>query len=318
MPYNSVIDSGDVSKAIPEQTATEILKNIPQQSAALSLFRTIPLSTRTFNQPVLSALPVAYFVNGDTGLKQTTELAWSNKVMTVEELAVIVPVPQNVIDDMSFDIWAEIRPNIEEAFGRVIDNAIFFGVGKPASWPTDIVAASVAAGNFVNQAAADTSVNTVDKISDVWATVEADGYDVNGMIAPRSMRGTFRKLRDTTGQRLMDFTNNTYEGSDVRFLLDGMWPTGATPPGLYARLIAGDFTRGIVGIRKDLTYELFREGVVTDNGSPPAIIFNLMQQDMVAMRVTMRLAWQVANPINYMQTTEANRYPFGVLRSSPS
>ncbi len=316
MPYNNVTDSGDVGKAIPEQTATEILKNIPQESAAMSLFRQIPLATRVFNQPVLSALPLAYFVNGDTGLKQTTELAWANKTMTVEELAVIVPIPQNVLDDMSFDFWTEVRPNIEEAFARAIDNAIFFGVNKPASWPTDIVAAAVAAGNTVTQLSADTAVNTVDKISDVMATVENDGYDVNGMIAPRSMRGTFRKFRDTTGQRLMDFTNNTYEGVDVRFTMDGLWPTGATPPGNYAKLIVGDFTRGLIGIRKDLTFELFREGVITDAGN--LVIFNLMQQDMVAMRVTMRLAWQVANPINYAQSVEANRYPFGVLRSPTS
>jgi HK97 family phage major capsid protein len=312
MPYNNVTDAGDVGKAIPEQTATEILKNIPQQSAALSLFRTIPLSTRTYNQPVLSSLPMAYFVNGDTGLKQTTELAWANKVMTVEELAVIIPVPQNVIDDMSFDIWGEIRPNIEEAFGRAVDAAIFFGVNKPASWPSDIVTAAVAAGNFVNEVAGDTAVQTVDRISDLWATVEEDGYDVNGMIAPRSMRGTFRKFRDTTGQRLMDFANNTYEGVDVRFVMDGLWPATGD---LDATLISGDFTRGIIGLRKDLTYELFREGVITDNSTPPQIIFNLLQQDMVAMRVTMRLAWQVANPINYAQSVEANRYPFGVLRT---
>lgn len=312
MPYNNVTDAGDVGKAIPEQTATEILKNIPEQSAALSLFRSIPLSTRTFNQPVLSSLPMAYFVNGDTGLKQTTELAWANKVMTVEELAVIVPVPQNVIDDMSFDIWSEIRPNIEEAIGRALDAAIFFGVNKPASWPTDIVAAATAAGNQVIQLAADTAVNTVDRISDLWAEVEEDGYDVNGMIAPRTMRGTFRKFRDSTGQKLMDFVNNTYEGVDVNFTMNGLWPaTGDLDP----RIIAGDFTRGIIGVRKDITYELFREGVITDNSTPPQIIFNLMQQDMVAMRVTARFAWQVANPINYSQSVEANRYPFAVLRS---
>jgi HK97 family phage major capsid protein len=311
MPYNNVTDAADVGKAIPEQVATEILKNVPQASAALSLFRTLPMSSRTYSQPVLSSLPVAYFVNGDTGLKQTTEVAWANKTMTVEELAVIVPVPQNVVDDMSFDLWAEIRPNIEEAIGRALDGAIFFGVNKPASWPTDIVAGAIAAGNSISQAGSDSSVQTVDKLSDLWSAVEADGYDVNGMIGPRSMRGSFRKFRDNTGQRLMDFTNNTYEGVDVRFLMDGLWPAGLNG----ARVIAGDFTRGIIGVRKDITFELFREGVITDNSTPPQIIFNLMQQDMIAMRVTARFAWQVANPINYNQLTEASRYPFGVLRS---
>jgi HK97 family phage major capsid protein len=316
MPYNNSTDSGDVAKLIPEYYATEIFKNLPQQSAAMTLFKHINLSTRIFNQPVLSALPVAYFVNGDTGMKQTTEMAWANKVMTVEEIATIVPIPINVIEDTSLDMWAEIRPNLEEAIARTLDAAVFFGTAKPASWPVGIVPAAVAAGNYVDRVPGDTSVNLVDKISDVWVKVEASGYDVNGMIAPRALKGTFRKFRDTTGQRLMDFESNTYEGVTTRFPMDGLWPTGATPPGLYPQVVAGDFTRGILGVRKDITFELFREGVVTDNSTPPVIMFNLMQQDMVAMRVTARFAWQTANPINFNQATEANRYPFAVLRSS--
>lgn len=316
MPYNSVTDSGDVGKLIPEESATNILKNIPQTSVAMELFPHVTLGSRVFNQPVLSALPVAYFVNGDTGMKQTTEVSWANKTMTVEEIATIVPIPINVIEDTSIDFWAEVSPLVEEAIGRVFDGAVFFGTNKPASWPAGIVPAAVAAGNMIDRVPGDTSVNLADKISDVWNTVEQDGYDVNGMIATRSLRGVLRKLRDTTGQKLLDVTNNAFEGVTTRFTMDGLWPTGATPPGLYAQMIAGDFTRGIIGIRKDITYEMFREGVITDNATPPVIMFNLMQQDMVAMRVTCRFAWQVANPINYAQAVEANRYPFGVLRSS--
>ena len=50
-----------------------------------------------------------------------------------------------------------------------------------------------------------------------------------------------------------------------------------------------------------------------DNGTPPTIIYNLPQQDMVALRVTMRLGWQLPNPINRIQPTEGNRYPFATL-----
>ena len=32
-----------------------------------------------------------------------------------------------------------------------------------------------------------------------------------------------------------------------------------------------------------------------------------------ALRVTFRAGWQVSNPINYDQQTEANRYPFARL-----
>ena len=37
--------------------------------------------------------------------------------------------------------------------------------------------------------------------------------------------------------------------------------------------------------------------------------YNLAQQDMVALRLTFRVGWQVANTINYQQPVEANRYP---------
>jgi hypothetical protein len=44
-----------------------------------------------------------------------------------------------------------------------------------------------------------------------------------------------------------------------------------------------------------------------------AIIFNLMQQDTSAMRLTFRAGWQVSNRINNEQAVEANRYPVASL-----
>jgi hypothetical protein len=87
----------------------------------------------------------------------------------------------------------------------------------------------------------------------------------------------------------------------------GLWPANT-------RLFVGDWSQFVLGVRKDVTFEMFREGVIQDNTG--AIVFNLLQQDMSAMRVTFRAGWQVANPINYEQSTEANRYPAAVLRSS--
>jgi hypothetical protein len=43
------------------------------------------------------------------------------------------------------------------------------------------------------------------------------------------------------------------------------------------------------------------------------IIYNLAQQDMVALRVVMRLGFAMPNPINRMQQTAASRCAFAAL-----
>lgn len=310
MPYNNIISRSDAAALIPEAVSNIMLQNLQGESAALSLFQRVPMSTAQTRMPVLSALPTAYFVNGDTGLKQTTEVNWSNKYLNVEELAAIVPIPEAVLDDASFDVWGAVRPLLEQAAGRAIDAAIFFGVNKPSSWPSDVVTAAIAAGNVyargTNNAAAG---GLAEDINQTMGLVEADGYAVNGFVTRTTYKARLRGARATDGQKLLDVTQNTLEGEPVRYAMPGLWPTGAS----IAELFAGDWSQQIVGLRQDFTYKILDQAVIQDNTG--AIIYNLAQQDMVALRLVIRLAWQTANPINYEQGTEGNRYPVAVLRS---
>jgi hypothetical protein len=67
------------------------------------------------------------------------------------------------------------------------------------------------------------------------ATIESDGYDVNGFMAERTFRASLRSARDTTGQRLLDINGNVdnVEGVRVVYAMPGLWPvgTGTTPGG---------------------------------------------------------------------------------------
>ena len=105
------------------------------------------MSTKLYEQPVLSALVTAYWVGGDMGLKQTSAAAWEGVKLTAEEIAVIVPVPIAVFDDAQVNLFAELRPEIAAAIARKLDAAVLTGADKPASWPTSIVPGAVAAGN---------------------------------------------------------------------------------------------------------------------------------------------------------------------------
>lgn len=308
MAYSNVTSRTDAQALIPEDVSADIIGRMPAESAALALFRQVPMATNQQRMPVLSAMPIAYFVNGDTGLKQTTEMAWSNKYLNVEEIASILPIPEAVADDMSFDIWDTVRPFLVEAIGRTLDAAIFFGTNKPSSWPSDIVTAATAAGNNYARGTNNSAAGGLaEDLNQLEGKVEADGFDVNGFVADRRYRARFRSARDTTGQKYMDISPTEVDGQPVRYIMSGLWPTGSGA----AELFAGDFKQGILGVRKDITWKLLTEAVIQDaNG---AIVFNLAQQDMVAMRVVFRCAWQVANPLTYDQPTEGSRYPFAVL-----
>jgi len=312
--FSNVISRTKEQALVPEVVSNDILGGLQNQSVAMQLFRRIPMSTSQTRMPVLSALPTAYFVSGDTGIKQTTEVAWANKYLNVEELAAIVPIPENVLDDTKFDVWGAIKPLLEEALARALDAAILFGANKPSSWPSDIVSGAIAAGNVGTRGTRTAPQGGLaGDLSDVFATVEGSGYDVSGIVANRTYRGLLRSVRSTQGMLLPEVSTTSAYGVDVTYPMRGLWPTGPTPPGLYAELVAGDFTQGILGVRTDITYKLLDQAVIQNNTG--AIQFNLAQQDMIAMRVTLRMAYQIANTLNYDRPTEAQRFPFAVLRS---
>jgi HK97 family phage major capsid protein len=243
-------------------------------------------------------------------LKQQSEQAWTNKYFDAEELAVIIPIPEAVLDDTDYDIWGEVKPRVMESMGIAFDAAVLFGVNAPASWPTNVLAAAEAAGNTV---ALGTGLDLYDDLlgeNGVISTIETDGFMANGHISHMSMRGKYRGLRDANKQpifvrSMQDSTRYELDGSPIFF------PENGAMDVTKALQFSGDFKQIVYAMRQDLTYKLLTEAVITD--ATGKIVYNLAQQDMVALRAVMRLAWQVPNPINRMNPG-ATRYPIGVLK----
>lgn len=312
----ATIDRNALSGLIPEPVTREIMQGAIAESAVLRMGRRLAnMSSKTQTINVLDALPSAYFVNGeatDSGagdaFKQTTKMAWDKKKIYAEEIAVIVPIPEAVLDDSDYDIWGEVRPRLTEAFGKVIDAAILFGTNKPSTWRNGVVPSAIAAGNGVPMS---TDVFTdIMGESGLIAKVELDGFNPNGVMSAIQMRGKLRGLKDTTGQPIFksDMQGNT------RYGLDGMdmyFPmNGAFDPN-QAQMIVGDWSQLVYAIRQDMTFKIFTEGVIQDP-STKAITYNLMQNDMVALRAVMRLGWEIANPINAYNADITNPFPFSV------
>lgn len=315
MPTNSSVERSDAQALIPEDASRDIIQGAVEQSAVLSLARRLPDMPRDQRRmPVLSSLPFAYFVTGDTGLKQTSKMAWDNKYLNAEELAVIFPIPEAVLSDSAYDMWAEIRPRASEAIGKVFDRAVFFGENAPSSWPTNIYDAAVSAGNGVTIGTGADLYEDIMGENGVISAVELDGYMPNGSVGAMSMRGKLRSVRTSEGglifkESMQQAGSYTLDGQPIMFPRNGSILSSDD-----ALLFTGDFSQIVYAVRQDLTWSVANQAVIQDNSGN--IVFNLFQQDMVALRVVLRIAWQVPNPINHLQEIEANRYPVAVLKAS--
>ena len=313
--YNNMINRTGATALIPDQVSREIIQEVPRESVFLRRAQRMPNMTRKqLKIPVMTGSAEAFFVSGDTGLKQTTGMTWDNVYITAEELAAFVVIPEAVLDDADYDIWAEVRPRLVEAFGKKIDQAAFFGLNKPDSWPEGIVPAAIAAGNYSGITTAGLYQN-INGEGGVIAKVEEQGIPVTGYVGALPLRAKLRGAVDSNGQPIFRtaYANGTagsmvYElnGIGVDFPENGAWDA------TQALLLAGDFRYARYAIRQDITYKLITEGVISDDTG--SVQINLAQQDCVALRCVMRLGWALPKAVH--PVSGMNYYPFSVLLPS--
>lgn len=313
MPTYNTLVSRDVSDdpLIPSPVSAQVLEEMPTSSFMLQRAGRVQMSTKTQRQPVLDVLPMAYWVSGDTGMKQTSSVDWKNVTLVAEELAVIVPIPEAYLDDAQVPIWDQVRPRISEAMGQKIDAATLFGVDKPSSWPADIYTSAVAAGNTIVTGGADDFGVDVALLGE---KIAQDGFAINGFASRPGLKWRLTGLRSSQGIPIYQANmqdglgpGNLY-GYPLSEVINGAWDS------TEAELIAGDWSKAIIGMRQDLTWKVFSEGVISDGDGK--VVLNLMQQDSVALRVTMRIAYATSNPVTVLNTTSASRFPFGVVQAS--
>lgn len=316
--YDESIDRDGASALIPEEVSREILGEVAQASVVMQYGRKLPNMSRAQRRmPVWSSLPVAYFVDGDTGLKQTTKGAWQNTYINAEELACIVVIPDAVSDDVDYDLWGEMRPAIVSAIGKAVDQAVLYGINAPASWPDPIKLGAEAAGHVVTAGDVGDLYDDLMGEGGVLSFIEEDGFMPNGHVAALSMRAKLRALREkdvdgnATGQPI--FTSAKMADGATAYALDGetmSFPRNGAIDPARSLLISGDWNQLVWAIRQDITYKVLTEAVITDDNG--AVVLNLAQQDATALRVVTRLGWALPNPINLVNEDGDTRYPFAV------
>lgn len=305
-PY---VDREALAALIQDQMAPQIFQGTVEQSVVLSMGTRLPdMTSRQTRLPILDALPIAYFLDADESQKQVTTQKWKNKNIVAAEVAVIVPFSQAAADDADYDVVGQVTPRLSEAAGRAIDAAVLFGTGKPTFWPDGILPQAESAGATV-----EASTNLFDDllgVGGVISKVEESGYFATGHIGAISMRAALRGVKDNDGRpiflnSMQQAGNYTLDGAPINFPRNGSFDASK------AQLVTGDFSQLVYAIRQDLTIDVFTEGVIQDGDGK--IVYNLMQNDMFAIRMVMRLGWELPNPVNGINQTES-RFPFAVLK----
>ena len=311
------------SVVIPVEYSREIIRGVLGRSKALELGRRLPdMKGNTYKLNVLTNLPVAGFVSqqatpadaesSEIKNKPLSVLAWEGKDIVAEEIAVIIPIAISTLEDV--ENFVDLVPTITEeavgAFQQVIDGAVFFGTNSPFNY--NIVAQATSAGAVVEWDG--TGSKFYDAINDAMSLVEASGYVPTAILGGPTLAGAFRGMRTTTGQQIA--------GGEILDLPRHIDLTGGFNDGT-AFAIVGDFRYLVYSLRQEMRMKVLEESTLKDPATGTEL-YNLGQQDMVAFRFTMRLGFQLPNPVNRVSgvlssdgkyvKAGASAYPFALIK----
>ena len=295
----AMITDSDIKALITPEIQQEVIDDIVRESVVLKHFTRLP--NMTFSQReirIADTLPLVYWVEGNTGFKKTTNLEWANKRIVAQELATIIPIAINNVRDTAIDIWSEIRSKVVQDMHRKIDQAIITGADKPPMFRASLIDTIINAG-----ASIPTTNNFVNDTDLSISKVEASGYIPNAIMGGVGLRSDLRKVTDSTGQPIYA---SWLDGLEKIYVENSSWDSNK------AKYIIGDFSKCVYAIRQDVEFEMFTQGVVSDP-STGNVVYSLMQQDMIAIRCTMRLGWEVPNPVNILQPNPLVRFPLSLV-----
>lgn len=271
---------------VPKEQAAEIIKKVARGSSVMRLSKLENMTSETKKFPVMTSGAGAYWV-GEGERISTSGVTWIFPEVKAKKLAVIIPVTKEKLEDSTIDVFSELQDSIAEAFYQAFDKAAIFGKDSP--FATSILGGIDSVGAEVVD---NSSVNLDLSASDVMAMVEDAGYEVDGWAASIGLKNRLRKLRDSNGAPIyVDGTDQTeLYNQPIEFVRNGAWDKEK------ALAIAGEWKYSIVGVRDGIYYEILKEatlqGTLDADGKP----LSLAEQDMVAIKATMRIGYLCVKP----------------------
>lgn len=308
------ISRSEVATLIQEAYADTLLNSAVQGSTVLSAFQTINMGTKTTHLPILATLPEAGWVSESSssaaGVKPQSEVTWADRTLVAEEIAVIIPIHENVVDDATVSILSEVARLGGQAIGKKLDQAILFGYDKPVSWVSKSLAqAATDSGQVVTNVPGPANENDlVGSSNQVAEAIAASGYAPDTVLAALAMRYRIANLRSTYGEPVFQpqgapgldpAANAGFNGFNAYFNRNGAWDSDI-------EAIIVDSSRVKIGVRQDITVKFLDQATLGTGASQ----VNLAERDMVALRMKARFAYVLGDGAT---SIGANKVPVGAV-----
>lgn len=270
---------------VPKEKSNDIIKRIVRGSSVMRFSRAEPMTSDTKTFPVMTSGAGAYWV-GEGKRISTSGATWIFPELRAKKLAVIIPVTKEKLNDSTIDVFSELEESIAEAFYTAFDAAAVFGFESP--FATSLMGSIIANGATVKANESNIDIAA----SDVMAMVEEAGYEVDGFAARIGIKNTLRKLRDANGSPIFvpGTDQNELYGQPIEFFRNDAWKSK------QADLIAGEWRYSLVGIREDIEYEILKEATLQNTLDEDGKPLSLAEQDMVAIKATMRIGYLCVKP----------------------
>lgn len=290
----------DVATLIQEEYSNALLETAQAGSAVLRAFGRVNLGTKVTNLPVLTSLPEAEWVGESStdagGVKPTSKATWGNRQFIVEEVAVIVPVHEDVLDDADEALLTSITASGGTAIGKKLDQAVIFGVDKPTTWTSkSLLGAATDDGNLFTVSATPGTDDLAGSIYQAAESVDDSGADPNTILSRSGLRFALANLRNAQGGTIYQQSiaangamSESIAGLNAQFVGNGAWDR------TEATAIVADASKVLIGVRQDITVKFLTEATL---GKGDAAV-NLAERDMVAFRFKARYAYVLGDTLN--------------------
>lgn len=284
-PNGGPIQPLDFRGVIPVQFSTTIIEEAIQQSAALQLGNRIPMGTRVAEMPVPATFPKAGWSTTDYGARKPyTDLGLTTRTITAEEVAAVVAIPDAMVEDSTINLWNWVRPRLAEAIAAAIDDAIFFGIDAPATFP--------AGGLVAHAQEIPPGTDAVATVNSAMSAVETQGLVPTGHAMDIAARGVLRGVRDANNALLLGTTQ--VNGRSV----DSMYGLPVSYHSFSQRrpdFITGAWQNLLIGVRSDIRYDMNPAAVLADREG--RVIISGFQDNMLPLKVWARFGCTILDPV---------------------